>query len=89
MPIELSPDAQKQALASLQRFCSEELEVELSNIQTRQLLTFVLREIAPSVHNAGVAAAEAYLRDRVADLEGVCHEPEFTYWPKGTSVRRK
>jgi hypothetical protein len=29
------------------------------------------------------------MRDRVADLEGVCHEPEFAYWPKGPSVRRK
>ena len=89
MSIELSPDAQKQALASLRRFCAEELESELTELQARQLLKFVLREIAPAAYNAGVAAAEAYLRDRVADLEGVCHEPEFGYWPKGTSVRRK
>ena len=89
MPIELSTDDHKLALASLRRFCSDELEVEVSDLQARQLLKFVLQEIAPSAFNAGVAAAEAYLRDRVADLEGVCHEPEFTYWPKGTSVRRK
>lgn len=89
MPVELSPDAQKQALTSLRRFCVEELEVELNELQSRQLLKFVLAEIAPSAYNAGVAAAEAYLRDRLADLEGVCHEPEFAYWPKGTSVRRK
>lgn len=89
MTIELSPEQQKQALASLERFCDEELDVELTNVQARQLLAFVLREIAPSVYNAGVAAAEAYLRDRLADLEGVCHLPEFAYWPKGTSVRRK
>jgi len=89
MSIELSPDAQKQALTSLRRFCAEELESELTDLQARQLLKFVLQEIAPAAYNAGVAAAEAYLRDRVADLEGVCHEPEFAYWPKGTSVRRK
>jgi uncharacterized protein (DUF2164 family) len=89
MTVELSPDAQKQALASLRRFCTEELEVELTEVQTLQLLKFVLKEIAPTVHNAGVASAEAYLRDRLADLEGVCHVPEFTYWPKGSSGRRK
>lgn len=89
MPIELEPDARKQALASLRRFCTEELDVELSELQAMQLLKFVLHEIAPTTYNSGVAAAEAYLRDRIADLEGVCHEPEFTYWPKGTSVRRK
>ena len=89
MQIELSDDAEKQALASIRRYCSEELEVDIGELQARQLLKFVLREIAPSAFNAGVAAAEAYLRDRVADLEGVCHVPEFAYWPKGTSVRRK
>ena len=89
MQIEFSPEAEKQALSSLRRYCSEELEVDVSELQARQLLKFVLREIAPTAYNAGVAAAEAFLRDRVADLEGVCHVPEFTYWPKGTSVRRK
>lgn len=89
MAIELELDAEKQALASLRRFCAEELETELGELQARQLLKFILREIAPTAYNAGVAAAEAYLRDRVADLEGVCHAPEFAYWPKGTSVRRK
>ena len=89
MSVELSPEAKKQALASIERFCGEELEIELTSVQALQLLNFVLKEIAPTVFNAGVAAAEAYLRDRVADLDGVCHVPEFAYWPKGSSVRRK
>ena len=89
MAVELSPEARKQALASIERFCDEELEVQLTNVQALQLLNFVLKEIAPTAFNAGVAAAEAYLRDRIADLEGVCHVPEFAYWPKGQSVRRK
>jgi uncharacterized protein (DUF2164 family) len=87
--IELPPEAQLQAVGSLRRFCTEELDVELSELQARQFLKFLLQEIAPTVYNAGVASAEAFLRDRVADLEGVCHVPEFAYWPKGSSVRRK
>lgn len=89
MTIQLSPDDEKQAVASLRRFCEEELELEVNELQSRHLLRFILTEIAPSAHNAGVAAAEAYLRDRLADLDGVCHVPEFAYWPKGASVRRK
>lgn len=89
MTIELSADAERQALASLRRFFDEELELEIGDVQARQLLKFILREIAPTAYNAGVAAAETYLRDRVADLEGVCGMPEFAYWPKGSSVRRK
>ncbi|MDQ2670032.1 MAG: DUF2164 domain-containing protein, partial [Gemmatimonadota bacterium] len=61
MSIQLASEAERQALASLRRFCSEELEVELSDIQARQFLKFVLLEIAPTAYNAGVAAAEAYL----------------------------
>ena len=89
MTIELSADAEKQALASVRRFFDEELEVEIGDVQARQLLKFFLQEIAPTAYNAGVAAAETYLRDRVADVEGVCSVPEFAYWPKGSSVRRK
>jgi uncharacterized protein (DUF2164 family) len=89
MPVELTSEIEKQALASLRRFCAEELEIDLGDVQARQLLKFVLKEIAPTTYNAGVAAAEAYLRDRVADMEGICHEPEFSYWPKAASVRRK
>jgi uncharacterized protein (DUF2164 family) len=89
MPVEFSDQAKKQAIASLQRYCTEELELELTGIQATMLLSFVLKEIAPTAYNAGVAAAEAFLRDRVADLEGTCYEPEFAYWPKGEAVRRK
>jgi uncharacterized protein (DUF2164 family) len=89
MAIQLSEDERKQALASLKRFCESELEVEIGNLQTIALLDYILKEIAPSVYNRAVTDAQVYLRDRVADLEGACYEPEFTYWPKGTSVRRK
>ena len=89
MAVKLSEEERKQALASLTRFGAEELEIELTGIQAALLLDFLLKEIGPTIHNGGVAAAEAFLRDRVADLEGACYEPEFAYWPKGPAVRRK
>jgi uncharacterized protein (DUF2164 family) len=89
MSIQFSDEAKKQATASLQRYCTEELEVELTGVQTTMLLNFILAELAPTAYNAGVATAEAFLRDRLADLEATCYEPEFAYWPKGASIRRK
>ena len=89
MAVQFSDEAKMQAGASLQRYCSEELDIELSVIQGTMLLNFILAEIAPTAYNAGVAAAEAFLRDRLADLQATCYEPEFAYWPKGASVRRK
>lgn len=89
MPLTLPDEQQKQALASLGRYATEELDAELSDIQLRGLLAFVLKEIAPSAYNAGIVDAQAFLTDRLADLDATCHEPEFTYWPKGSVVRRK
>lgn len=89
MAVELSDEAKQQAVASLTRYCTSELEIELSGIQAAMLLDFFLKEIAPTTYNAGIAAAEAFLRDRLADLEASCAEVEFAYWSKGQGVRRK
>lgn len=89
MPITLTDDHRRQALTSLNRFCSGELDSDTSDLQTIALLDFLLKEIGPSIYNRGVADAQAFLHDRVADLEATCYEPEFSYWPKGSSVRRK
>ena len=43
-------------------------------------LDFFLAEVAPSVHNAAIERAQAYVRDRLADLDGACTLPEFGYW---------
>ena len=40
----------------------------------------VLKEIAPTIYNRAIGDAQTYFQGRVADLEGVCHEKEFTYW---------
>ncbi len=89
MAVTISNEAQKQALASITRFCLDELEVEVSDIQARLLLAFILKEIGPSISNGAVAGAEAFLRDRLGDMEATLYEPEFAYWPSESSVRRK
>lgn len=89
MAIELSTEARKQAIASLTRFLAEHVETEVSDLQATALLNFFLEEIGPSAYNLGVADAQTHLRDRIADLDGVCFEPEFPYWPRTNSRRRK
>ncbi|HEY2824302.1 MAG TPA: DUF2164 domain-containing protein [Gemmatimonadales bacterium] len=84
MAITLSPENTKLALGSIRRFVLEELELDVGDLKARLVLDFVLKEIAPSVYNGAIGDAQTYLRDRVADLEGACSEPEFGYWPKTT-----
>ena len=87
MTITLSDDATKQAIASIKRYVLEELDQDIGDLKAGFVLEYFLKEIGPSIYNAAIADAQAYLRDRVADLDGACSAPEFAYWPK-SSVRR-
>lgn len=89
MTLELPDEARKQALASIRRYCAESLELEVGDIKAASLLEFFLKELAPSVYNAAIGDAQVYFRDRLADLEASCYEPEFGYWPKASAIRRK
>jgi uncharacterized protein (DUF2164 family) len=80
MAITVSDDAGAKMVASLKRYFKEQREEELGDLQAKLLLDFVLKEIAPSIYNAAIADAQIYFRDRVADLDGACFEPEFGYW---------
>ena len=82
MSITLSDDATAKASASIRRYFAEQLDQDVSELQTRLLLEFVLKEIGPSIYNAAISDAQTYFRERVADLEGACYEPEFAYWPR-------
>jgi uncharacterized protein (DUF2164 family) len=88
MTMKLTDDVRRQALDSVTRYCAEH-DLDIGNLEAVGLVDFILKEIAPSAYNAGVADAQAFLHERVADLEAACYEPEFAYWPRTGSVRRK
>lgn len=80
MAIELSNETRDKLVASIKRYSREQLEEPFGDLQAKLLLDFVLQEIAPSIYNLAITDAQTYLRDRVADLDGACFEPEFGYW---------
>src|SRR4029077_13348888 len=82
MAIRLSPETTKRLLASIKRYAAENLEEEIGDLKAGLLLDYCLKEIGPSIYNQAIADAQAYFTGRTADLEGVCHEDEFTYWPR-------
>jgi uncharacterized protein (DUF2164 family) len=81
MAVALAPDAKKQAIASIQRYFREEWDQDVGDLKADLLLDYILREIGPSIYNGAIGDAQAYLRDRLADLEATCYEKEFGYWP--------
>jgi uncharacterized protein (DUF2164 family) len=88
MAIELSQEVRKQLRASVQRYGLENLDQDIGDLKADMLLDYSLTEIGPTVYNQAISDAQTYFQGRVADLEGVCYEKEFTYWVQ-PSVTRK
>jgi uncharacterized protein (DUF2164 family) len=83
MPIKLSPETTKHLIASIKRYAAENLDEEIGDLKAGLFLDYCLKEIGPSIYNQAIADAQAYFTGRVADIEGVCHEDELGYWPRG------
>ena len=80
MPITLSTDTRKQLIESLKHYAAEHLDDPIGDLKAGLLLDFCLVEIGAVVYNQAIADAQAYFQERTADLDGVCHQLEFTYW---------
>lgn len=87
MPITLDQETTARALGSLRRYCAEELDLELRELPAQLFLEFFLKEIGPSIYNSALGDAQSFLRDRIADLEDACHQPEFAYWDRSAGKR--
>ena len=88
MPIRLSIETTAQLRASIKRYFAEQLdEPDAGDLKAGMLLDFCLKEICPTIYNQAIADAQKYFQERVVDLEGVCYEKEFGYWPASTNSR--
>ena len=88
MTIEIPKEARAQAIASLQRYFSENMEEKIGNVAAGGLLGFVLEEIGPTIYNQAVADVQERLQMRVSELDIEVHEEEFAYWRKYDKQRR-
>jgi uncharacterized protein (DUF2164 family) len=82
MAIELSREARKEAIASIERYFAENMEEKIGNVAAGGLLGYFLEEIGPLVYNKAVADVQERMQMRVAELDIEIHEDEFTYWRK-------
>ena len=79
MAIKLERETEKQAVASIKRYFTENMDEEVGDLKAKLLLDFFLGEIGPTVYNGAIADAQTYFQGKVADLEGSCFEAEFSY----------
>jgi uncharacterized protein (DUF2164 family) len=69
-------------LGSIKRYFREQAGEEIGDLKAGLFLDFCLREIGPCIYNKAVADAQALMQNKIADIEGECHEAEFGYWKK-------
>lgn len=80
MSIELTPQERDDAMYSLKKFFSTELDEELTDLRAKMLLDYFLKEIGPLSYNRGANDAEKFFRKHLEDLSATCFEPPFAYW---------
>jgi uncharacterized protein (DUF2164 family) len=89
MAIELPKPARDQAVASIERYFSENMDERIGNIAAGALLGFFLEEIGPVVYNQAVAEVQERLQQRVMEIDIEVHEDEFGYWAKYDKSKAK
>ena len=88
MTIEISKEARKEAIASIERYFLENMEEKIGNIAAGALLGYFLEEIGPLIYNRAVAEVQERLQMRVAEIDIEVHEDEFAYWRRYDSQRK-
>jgi uncharacterized protein (DUF2164 family) len=89
MSIEISPEARKQAVASIQRYFDANMEEGIGNIAAGALLAFFLEEVGPLIYNQAVVEVQERIQARVMEIDIEVHEEEFQYWRKFDRPRKK
>jgi len=86
MSIQLSKEARAEAITSIERYFTENMDERIGNIAAGALLGFFLEEIGPCVYNQAVTDVQEKLQVRISELDLETHEDEFPYWPRQTKA---
>ncbi|MDR3454252.1 MAG: DUF2164 domain-containing protein [Rhodoferax sp.] len=89
MTIEISKEARKTVLASIERYFQENMDEKIGNVTAGALLGFFLEELGPLVYNRAVADVQERLQSRIMEIDIEVHEDEFQYWRKYDLQRKR
>ena len=89
MKIELSAQAQKDAVASIQKYFEVNMPEMLGELPAGLLLNFFVEEIGSAIYNKAIADAQAQMLRRVDDLSGELYVDEFQYWSRIAAKRSR
>ena len=88
MAIEISKEARKEAIASIERYFQTNMDEKIGNIAAGALLGFFIDEIGPVIYNQAAAEVQERLQMRVSELDLEVHEDPFQYWRKYDQAKK-
>ncbi len=88
MSIDISKEARKEAITSIERYFQENMDERIGNIAAGALLGFFLEEIGPLVYNKAVTDVQERLQARISEVDIEIHEDEFQYWRRFDRMKK-
>ena len=82
MAIQIEKTLQPQLLNSIQRYCREELDTHMGELQASLMLDFIVREIGPHIYNQAILDAQTKMIQQAEILPESCFEVAVGYWSK-------
>ncbi|MGE5110421.1 MAG: DUF2164 domain-containing protein [Acidobacteriaceae bacterium] len=89
LQLELSKEARADAIASIRRYFEENLSEPVGELAAGLLLNFFIDEIGPAIYNRAISDAQRRMKQRAADLSGELFFPEFQYWARVDSKKKR
>ena len=80
MSIEISTEARRMALDSIERYFKENMDEKIGRLGADALLDYFVAEIGPLIYNRAVADVQERLQLRVMEIDAEVYESEFQYW---------
>lgn len=87
--IELTRETRARAVTSIQQYFEQNLPEAIGELAAGLLLDFFLEEIGPAIYNRAIGDVQAWVQQRVADLEGELYADEFQYWQKLAAKQKR
>ncbi len=88
MTIAIPDPVRKQALESIHRYFSTNMDEDIGDLAAGMLLDFFIEDIGPAIYNQGVADVQERLQARVMEVDAEVYADEFPYWSKVDRNRR-
>ncbi len=77
--IQLAPERRKELVAQVKAWYDKQFDEEVGDLKAGFLVDYFIALVGPSAYNQGVKDAQAFMQDKLMDLEGEVYEPDLEF----------